>query len=48
MAVGACLGGVHARAGFVPLPTTLDQLTIAGNFTTVNASNQVQTYSNFS
>lgn len=29
------MGALDARAGFVPLPTTLDQLLPAGNFTTV-------------
>lgn len=40
-------GALEARAGFVPLPTTLDQLIPAGNFTTVQSSNEIDTFSNF-
>jgi hypothetical protein len=32
------LGAMDARAGYIPLPTTLDTLLPAGNFTTVPAS----------
>jgi len=41
-------GALEARAGFVPLPTTLDQLLPSGMFTTVQNSNEVDTFSNFS
>jgi len=41
-------GALEARAGFVPLPTTLDQLLPAGSFTTVAAPNEIDTFSNFS
>jgi len=41
-------GALEARAGFVPLPTTLDALLPAGNFTTVAAPNETDTFSNFS
>jgi hypothetical protein len=40
-------GALEARAGFVPLPTTLDQLTLAGNFTTVLGPNETETFSQF-
>jgi len=40
-------GTLETRAGNVPLPTTLDQLLIPGNFTTVAASNETDTFSNF-
>jgi hypothetical protein len=40
-------GALEARAGFVPLPTTLDQLLPAGNFTTVAAPNETDTFSAF-
>jgi hypothetical protein len=42
------LGSLNARAGFIPLPTTLDQLLPAGNFTTVAAPGETDTFSNFS
>jgi len=42
------VGALEARAGNnIPLPTTLDQLTPTGNFTTVAASNETDTYSSF-
>jgi len=40
-------GALEARAAFIPLPTTLDQLTTAGNFTTVQAPNELETFSQF-
>jgi len=40
-------GTLEARAGNVPLPTTFDQLLIPGNFTTVAAPNETDTFSNF-
>jgi hypothetical protein len=40
------LGALDARAGLVPLPTTLDQLLIPGNFTVTGR--EPDTYSNFS
>jgi len=40
-------GALEARAGFVPLPTTLDTLLPAGSFTTVAAPNETETFSNF-
>jgi hypothetical protein len=40
-------GALEARAGFVPLPTTLDQLLIPGNFTTVQQPNETETFSGF-
>lgn len=42
------LGSLEARAGFVPLPTTLDKLLPAGSFTTVAAPGETDTFSNFS
>jgi len=50
LGVGAVLwgfGALEARAANVPLPTTLDQLLVPGATTTVAASNEVDTYSNF-
>jgi len=50
LTAGALLWGfgtLEARAGFVPLPTTLDVLSTAGNFTTVQNSNELDTFSNF-
>jgi hypothetical protein len=41
------IGAPDARAGFVPLPTTLDQLLPAGAFTTAQNSNETDTFSNF-
>jgi PEP-CTERM motif-containing protein len=41
-------GALEARAGFVPLPTTLDKLLPAGSFTTVAAPNETDTFSSFS
>jgi len=41
------LGNFEARAGFVPIPTTLDQLTPSGSYTTV-AGPETLTFSNFS
>jgi hypothetical protein len=40
------VGARDARAGFVPLPATLDKLTPSGNFTTV-AGAETLTFSNF-
>jgi hypothetical protein len=42
-------GAQGARAGFVPLPSTLDQFVDANgaNFTTVAAPNEIETFSNF-
>lgn len=42
------LGTPEARADFVPLPATLDQLTGAGNFTTVQNINELERFSQFS
>jgi hypothetical protein len=39
---------LEARAGYVPLPTTLDLLLPAGSFTTVAAPTETDTFSNFS
>jgi hypothetical protein len=50
IAVAAIIGGVgtlDARAGWVPLPTTMDQLLPAGSFTTVAGSTETDTFSNF-
>jgi hypothetical protein len=50
LAVGAVLwgfGALEARAANVNLPTTLDQLLVAGATTTVAASNETDTYSAF-
>jgi hypothetical protein len=44
LAVG--LGNLEARAGFVPIPTTLDQLLPSGSYTTV-AGAETLTFSNF-
>jgi hypothetical protein len=41
-------GALEARAGFIPLPSALDVLTTAGNFTTVQNVNEVETFSQFS
>jgi hypothetical protein len=41
------IGAPDARAGNIPLPTTLDQLLIPGNFTTAQNSNETDTFSNF-
>jgi len=41
------IGAPDARAGFVPLPTTLDQLLVPGAFTTAQNSNEIDTFSNF-
>jgi hypothetical protein len=41
-------GALDARAGYVPLPTTMDKLLPAGSFTTVTGSNETDTFSNFS
>jgi len=40
-------GALEARAGNIPLPTTLDQLLIAGNTTTAANSNETDTFSGF-
>jgi hypothetical protein len=40
-------GGGQAWAGFVPLPATLDTLEPAGNFTTVQGPNELDTFRNF-
>jgi len=40
-------GALDARAANVPLPTTLDQLLIPGNTTTVQQPNELDTFSNF-
>jgi len=40
-------GALEARAGFQPLPTTLDKLLPAGTFTTVAAPNETETFSAF-
>jgi hypothetical protein len=43
-------GALDARAGLVPLPSTLDQFVgvNSANFTTVAAPNEIETFSNFS
>jgi len=51
IAAGALIwgfGALDARAANVPLPTTLDQLLIPGNTTTVQQPNELDTFSNFS
>jgi hypothetical protein len=40
------MGALDARAGYVPLPTTLDTLTVPGAFTTVSGA-ETLTFSNF-
>jgi len=40
-------GALEARAGQVPLPTTLDQLLVPGAFVTAANSNETDTFSNF-
>lgn len=42
------IGAPAAHAGFVPLPTTYDQLLVPGAFTTAQNSNEIDTFSNFS
>ena len=40
-------GALEAQAVFVRFPKTLDQLLPAGNFTTVQQPNKLETFSNF-
>jgi len=50
LAAGVCLwglGALEARASSVGLPTTLDQLLVAGATTSVAAPNETETFSNF-
>jgi len=42
------IGALDARAGNVPLPTTLDQLLVPGATTTALNSNETETFSSFS
>ena len=41
------LGGNEARAGYVPLPTSFDNLLTAGAYTSVQGSNETETFSHF-
>jgi len=41
------LGAFDARAGFVSIPTTLDNLLPSGAYTTVVGTNETETFSNF-
>jgi hypothetical protein len=41
------IGALDARAGFVPLPTTMDKLLPAGNFTTVAGLTETDKFSDF-